>query len=70
MIIKVVNKERFDQHVIDVDVELISINGAFRGDVSIETETGWRTWTGQHGGFDFVQDFGFAIVKEQSNETD
>jgi len=68
---KVVNPELF-KSVDEVDLDLKSCGGThyfnyrdayFKGDVSIEVSGDRKTITGQHGANDYVEDFGFKIVK-------
>lgn len=61
---KVVNADLFNS-VDDVELNLTSSERHFEGDVSIEVNGGeWKTISGQHGANDYVDDYGFQIVKE------
>jgi len=52
--------------VFSVSLDLKKINGVYKGDVSIETLIGWRTWTGEHAANDFIDEFGFKIIEKQT----
>lgn len=51
--------------VTDIDFsDLKTINGgtAVSGTLSIETSMGWKHITGEHGLYDYVNDYGFIII--------
>ena len=62
---KVTNADLFNS-VGEVDLNLKSYERHFEGDVSIEINNGegWKTFSGQHGANDYVDEYGFQIVKE------
>ena len=60
-----INVNKNLNNVIDIDFsDLTTINGgtAVAGTIGIETVSGWKFITGEHGLFDYVNDFGFIIV--------
>ena len=68
---KVTDQKKFDEKVIDVDLNLRG-NGpgrGFQGDVDIEVridDSPWgdnRLFTGQHGERDYEDEYGFVIEK-------
>lgn len=61
--IRVTNKRKF-QHVNEVELDLVKLQRGFQGDVSIETQNGWQTWTGEHSSTDFEESYGFVIIKD------
>ena len=69
---KVTNTDLFNS-VDDVELDLKCYGGTpyyqyrdayFKGDVSIEVNGKWKTITGEHGANDYVDEYGFEIVKE------
>ena len=73
---KVVNADLFNS-VDEVDLNLKSYGGTsyfkyrdayFEGDLSIEINGEWKTFSGQHGANDFEDEYGFQIVKEYLEE--
>ena len=73
---KVVNADLFNS-VDEVELNLKSYGGTsyfkyrdayFQGDVSIETDEGWKTFSGEHGANDYEDEYGFQIVKEYVRE--
>jgi DUF917 family protein len=56
--VKVTNAELFNSKVQDVDIDMHQ--GGNRGDVTING----KTHTGEHGQFDYEEEFGFQIVEE------
>lgn len=73
---KVVNADLFNS-VDEVDLNLKSYGGTsyfkyrdayFEGDLSIEINGEWKTFSGQHGANDFEDEYGFQIVKEYLDE--
>jgi hypothetical protein len=73
---KVTNADLFNS-VDDVELNLKSQGGTykfkyrdahFNGDVSLEINGEWKTFSGQHGSNDFEDDYGFQIVKEYVRE--
>lgn len=65
-IYKVTNEKTFNDRVIEVDTEgLHPITGGFKGTIDIVFDNGERkTITGEHGKRDYVEEFGFEIVKQ------
>ena len=60
-----INVNNKSNNVIDIDFsDLTTINGgtAIVGTIGIETVSGWKFITGEHGLYDYVNDFGFIIV--------
>lgn len=53
-------------NVIEVDLTgLTSYNGlnnTFSGTVSIEDNTGWKHFTGEHGSNDYLNEFGIKLI--------
>lgn len=62
------NEEKFNS-VLEVELELTKTRNSFKGDVSIQTVDGWKTWSGEHGSFDFEEKFGFVIVDGHTGRT-
>jgi hypothetical protein len=67
---KVINADLFNS-VDDVELDLTQQGGTpkfgyrdayFSGDVSIETDEGWKTISGQHGASDYLSEYGFVIT--------
>jgi hypothetical protein len=52
----------------EVELDLSKLSNSFRGDVSIETDEGWKTISGEHGANDYADEYGFQIVKEYVRE--
>lgn len=49
----------------DADVSGLKFyNGSFHGTVSIDTESGWQDFTGEHGANDYEKEYGFKIIQE------
>ena len=64
---KVTNADLFNS-VDEVDLNLKSYERHFEGDVSIEINGEWKTISGDHGANDYVDEYGFQIVKEYARE--
>ena len=61
---KVTNDKKFYNKVVDLDLDnLIFQNGMFNGTIGIETEN-WAYIFGNHGSEDYMEEYGFKIVKE------
>ena len=60
---KVTNADLFNS-VDDVELNLKSYERHFQGDISIEVNGEWKTISGQHAAKDYVDDYGFEIVKK------
>tara|TARA_R110002073_G_scaffold40946_4_gene116151 strand:- start:84 stop:371 length:288 start_codon:yes stop_codon:yes gene_type:complete len=60
---KVTNTDLFNS-VDDVEFDLKCYERHFEGDVCIEINGDWKTITGEHGANDYVDEYGFQIVKE------
>ena len=73
MKVVVMNEELYNANVRDVELDITHQGGTFKfgyrdayfsGDVSIETDEGWKTISGQHGADDYLEDYGFVIAYE------
>ena len=64
---KVTNADLFNS-VDEVELNLKSYERHFEGDVSIEINGDWKTFSGDHGVNDYEDDYGFQIVKEYVRE--
>jgi hypothetical protein len=76
IICKVTNADLFNS-VGDVEFDLKSQGGTYKfgyrdayfiGDLSIEINGEWKTFSGDHGVNDYEDDYGFQIVKEYVRE--
>ena len=62
--IKITNEELYNEKVVDVDLDFHK--GGMNGDVTIEIEgEGERCITGEHGTYDYEDDYGFIIVEDE-----
>ena len=72
MTYRITDQEKFDEKVIDVDLNLrgLSPTRGFQGDVDIEVrvdDSPWgdnRVFSGQHGQIDYENEYGFVIERE------
>ena len=73
MKVVIINDELYNTKVREVELDLTQQGGTskfgyrdayFSGDVSIETDEGWKTISGQHGADDYLEDYGFVIAYE------
>jgi hypothetical protein len=64
MKVVVMNEELYNAKVREVELDLSKMSNSFRGDVSIETDEGWKTFSGEHGADDYLEDYGFVIAYE------
>lgn len=61
---KVTNDKLFYNKIIDIDTDgLHTQQNQFYGDISIETENGLIVTTGYFGQDDYVEEYGFKLVK-------
>jgi len=70
----VINEELYNAKVREVELDLKHRGSTFKlgciddvsfsGDVSIETDEGWKTISGQHGTADYLEEYGFVIAYE------
>ena len=59
--IEITNSKIYNEKVIDIDTTGLC---GQRGTISIETEcNGWIDFTGEHGTYDYEEDFGFILVQ-------
>jgi len=77
MKVVVINEELYNAKVREVELDLTHQGGTYKfgyrdayfsGDVSIETDEGWKTFSGEHGANDYEDEYGFQIVKEYVRE--
>ena len=64
MEVVIVNEELYNAKVREVELDLTKLSNSFRGDVSIETDEGWKTISGEHGASDYLSEYGFVIAHE------
>ena len=61
---KVTNDKLFYDKIIDIDTDGLHLQqNQFYGDISIETENGLIVTTGYFGQDDYVEEYGFKLVK-------
>jgi len=62
-IIKVTNEKRYNQIDVDVSGLEVSYNGTIHGTISIDPGNGegWKDYTGEHGAYDYEEEFGFVL---------
>jgi hypothetical protein len=69
--IKITNPDLFTSRKVDVNIDSLSIGlirGRFAavGNVHIQfDENEFQTWSGEHGQYDYEEDFGFIFVAEE-----
>ena len=69
--IQITNPDLFTSRNVDVDINALRIglvNGRFVaiGDVNIQFDDNQaQTWSGDHGQYDYEEDFGFILVAEE-----
>ena len=62
---KVTKDKLFYDKVVEIDInDLVFQQNGFNGTMGIETESGWKYISGHHGAEDYVEDYGFRLVKE------
>ena len=73
MKVVVINEELYNAKVREVELDLTHQGGTYKfgyrdayfsGDVSIETNEGWKTISGGHGADDYLEEYGFVIAYE------
>lgn len=61
---KVTNDKLFYDKIIDLDLDgLILQQDFFNGTMGIETEEGWKYISGNHGANDYIEKYGFKLIK-------
>lgn len=71
--IKITNQDLFNSKSVDVNLDSLSINtydGRFvaKGNVHIQYgDKEYQCWCGEHGQYDFEEDFGFILVATEEN---
>jgi hypothetical protein len=70
--LKITNPARYKETVLDIDTSgLHGHRGAdgnrthYTGTLEIQTAGGWRTWTGEHGLYDYEEEYGFILKQEE-----
>ena len=64
---KITNLDLFNKTVVDVDTTGLRGDSSparglyFLGTLSVETDKGYRDYTGEHGSHDYTDDYGFIL---------
>jgi hypothetical protein len=67
--IKITNESLYNSNVKDVDTSMLKCNDSYNrfiatGNISIQTNEGWKEFDGEHGQNDYQEEYGFILIPE------